>query len=153
MQRFAMGLMKPFAVSYRIIRKERESPLTQKQGEVIAWLNRAFFEEMKLEAFRDYKQRKAEYAEQIGNGTDTKAIEKTIAEEKCLEQERIVAACREEIEQAIEQIQDPVLEAVLIRRYLNFEQLDEIAAHMHYSVRAVSYKLQQAREKIADFCR
>ncbi len=153
MQRFVMDLRKPFNVSYLTIRKECEVSLSQKQEKVIKWLNRAFSEEMKLEALRDYKQRKVEQAERGGNGTDRKAIERMAAETQYLEQEQIVAACRKEIKQAIEQVQDPVLEAILIRRYLNFEQLEEIAVHTHYSVRAVSYKLQQAQEKIADFCR
>ena len=70
----------------------------------------------------------------------------------CQKQRKVVEACRTEIKKAIHQLGDPIAEAILIRKYLNMEQVQDIANHMHYSERTISYKLQEALQKFADNC-
>ena len=95
-------------------------------------------EKIKLAALEDYKQKHEE--------------EDPEAEQMCQKQRKVVEACRTEIKTAIHQLRDPVAEAILIRKYLNMEQVQDIANHMHYSERTFSYKLQEALQKFADNC-
>lgn len=95
-------------------------------------------EKIKLAALEDYKQKHEE--------------EDPEAEQMCQKQRKMVEACRTEIKTAIHQLRDPVAEAILIRKYLNMEQVQDIANHMHYSERTISYKLQEALQKFADNC-
>ena len=90
-------------------------------------------EKIKLAALEDYKQ-------------------KHEAEQMCQKQRKVVEVCRTEIKTAIHQLEDPIAEAILIRKYLNMEQVQDIANHMHYSERTISYKLQEALQKFADNC-
>ena len=95
-------------------------------------------EKIKLAALEDYKRKHEE--------------EDAEAEQMCQKQRKVVAACRAEIKAAILLLNDPIAEAILIRKYLNMEQVQDIANHMHYSERAINYKLQEALRKFADNC-
>lgn len=101
------------------------------------FLSRLEKEKIKLAALEDYKRNHEEDTE---------------AEQMCENQRKVVAACRAEIKTAILQLNDPIAEAILIRKYLNMEQVKDIANHMHYSERAINYKLQEALRKFADNC-
>lgn len=95
-------------------------------------------EKIKLAALEDYKQKHA--------------AEDPESEQMCENQRKVVELCRSEIKAAILQLEDPITEAILIRKYLNMEQVQDIANHMHYSERAINYKLQEALRKFADNC-
>lgn len=95
-------------------------------------------ERIKLAALEDYKQKHEK--------------EDPEAEQMCQKQRKVVEACRTEIKTAIHKLGDPIAEAILIRKYLNMEQVQDIANHMHYSERTISYKLQEALQKFADNC-
>ena len=69
-------------------------------------------EKIKLAALEDYKQKHEE--------------EDPEAEQMCQKQRKVVEACRTEIKTAIHQLRDPVAEAILIRKYLNMEQVQDI---------------------------
>lgn len=110
----------------------------EETSQEIVFFSRLEKEKIKLAALEDYKQKHE--------------AEDTEAEQMCQKQRKVVAACLAEIKAAILQLQDPIMEAILIRKYLNMEQVQDIANHMHYSERTINYKLQEARRKFADNC-
>ena len=114
--------------------KDKQAETSQEN----VFLSRLEKDKIKLAALEDYKRNHEE--------------EDTEAEQMCEKQRKVVAACRAEIKTAILQLNDPIMEAILIRKYLNMEQVQDIANHMHYSERAINYKLQEARRKFADNC-
>ena len=134
--------------------------MTLEQRQKIFWLNRAFYAEKLARALMDKRDRDKALAERIskctdgsgcacaGNSTEDALLRLADTEHKLQDKLRSLVALRDEIADAITSIKDPELEAILIRRYLNYEPMEVIAERMHYSVRAIKYKHKQALDNL-----
>lgn len=127
--------------------------MTTEQKQKATWMNRLFLEEKKLAALEDYLQHEKEKAVLLdGKNPESRIIGKLSTEEKCDAERKKVRCIRDEIETAIEQLQDPELEAILIRRYLNFEPIETIAENIGYHERTVQRKHLIALDKVVTRC-
>ena len=90
--------------------------MTQEQAKKKEWLQRCLHETQKLEAMT-----------MCGKYTET----------ECSQTEQVVQQTQREIKCCIAALNNPELEAVLIRRYIVFQSWEQIAEEMHYSVRTI----------------
>lgn len=140
--------------------QEGDDSLTQEQLDKIAWLNRAFHADKLAQAYAAKARRDKELAQRLtrsqgtggtagaGNGTEAALLRLAATEEQLQAKLQRLAHVREEIHDAILTVQDAELEAVLIRHYLSYETMEQIAEQMHYAVRTVKYKHKQALDKL-----
>lgn len=135
--------------------------MTAEQIEKIRWLNRAFHARNEARAWDKKYQEDQSIAERIrcglassggggssGNATEAALIRlsDTGAERDAfyLELQRI----RDEITQAIQQLNDPDERAILVRHFLGYESFDKIAEKMHYGRTTVMRKYKRAIDKL-----
>jgi hypothetical protein len=133
--------------------------MTEEQTEKIAWLNRAFHAEKAAMAWRAKLERDRSLAERIsrtgdgtgggqGNGTENALIRLAQTENETQERLRKLVEIREEISTAIRQVDDPDMQAILVRHYLAYETFETIADKMHYNERTIRRKHKKALDKV-----
>lgn len=102
--------------------------MTQEQAKKKEWLQRCLHETQKLEAM---------------------TICGKYTEQECNTTEQVVQQTESEIKHCIATLNDPELEAVLIRRYICFQAWEQIADEMHYSVRTILRRHADALTKLS----
>ena len=133
--------------------------MTEEQTAKIAWLNRAFHAEKAAMAWRAKLERDRSLAERIsrtgdgsgggqGNGTENALLRLAQTEAETRERLRELINIREEISTAIRKVDDPDMQAILVRHYLAYETFETVAEKMHYSVRSIKYKHKAALDKV-----
>ena len=134
--------------------------MTEEQRMKIQWLNRAFYAEKIAKAYLEKCEREKSLAQKLsrtfsessgtfsGNSTEDALIRLATAEQQAQEKLRELIQIREEITQAIQQIDDADLQAVLVWHYLNYLTFEQAAEKMNYSIRNVKYKHKKALDKI-----
>lgn len=140
--------------------QEGDDSLTQEQLDKIAWLNRAFHADKLAQAYAAKARRDRELAQRLtrsqgaggtagaGNGTEAALLRLAATEEQLQAKLQRLAHVREEIHDAILTVQDAELEAILIRRYLDYEYVEQIARRMCYDKRTIQRKHKQALDKL-----
>lgn len=138
--------------------------MTVEQLKKMEWLNRAFYAEQKLSALFAQRDRLRTLAERITVSYEGKYMDKPNAAENSVENALIKIAdinisidkeiqnlieVYTEIDNAIQQIDDDVSQAILKRRYLAFETMEQIAENMNYEKRTVQRKHKSALEKLS----
>lgn len=128
------------------------------------WLNRAFYAEKKVKALDELIKQSRERARGLSgsngngkgksdtrtNGTENALMKLADIEYKYSVQKQELVEVTEEISEAIDLLHDYELETVLIHRYLLFHKIEETAELMHYSVRTVNYKQDEAIRKLCE---
>ena len=134
--------------------------MTTEQIKKIAWLNRAFYAEKQAKAWLEKQERDRSYAERISKGFSDSGCGKSenstenalirLAETEKRTQEKLaeLVKIRDEIVQAIEQVGDSDMQAILVWKYLNYFTFEQVAEKMHYSVCNVKYKHKSALDKL-----
>ena len=137
--------------------------MTQKEIKVRNWLKRAFYAEKKVKAldmlvkkYRTHAERlsrcrECNYTggmENVSNGTENAFMKLVDMEQKFSDQKKELENISKEISEAIALLHDDELEAVLIHRYLLFHTIEQTAEFMHYSVRTIKNKQNQAIRKL-----
>ena len=136
--------------------------MTSEQKRKAAWLNRAFYAEKKSKALLAKLERDRSIAERLSkccdggagvsgtsdNSTEDALIRLADTEQKTQEQLRELVRVRDEIVEAIQQIDEPDLQAVLYWHYLNYFTFEQIAVKMHYDERTIRRKHKKALDKI-----
>lgn len=133
--------------------------MTEEQTAKIAWLNRAFHAEKAAMAWRAKLERDRSLAERIsrsgngtgggqGNSTEDALIRLAQTEAETRERLRELVDIREEISAAIRTVDDPDMQAILVRHYLAYETFDTIAEKMHYDERTIRRKHKKAIDKV-----
>lgn len=138
--------------------------MTDKELQLRHWLNRAFYAEKKVKALEALAEQCRERAQGLSrgfegkdtggrstpeNGTENALMKLADIEERARRQREEAVCASDEIQQAIEQLGDFDLEAVLIHRYLLFHTDRETAEIMHYDERTVRRKRNAAIEKLS----
>lgn len=83
-----------------------------------------------------------------GNSTEDALIRLAQTESETQERLRKLVGIRDEISTAIQQIDDPDMQAILVRHYLAYETFEKIADVMHYDDRTIRRKHKKALDKI-----
>ena len=136
--------------------------MTIEQLEKIAWLKRAFYAEKQAQMWLEKLEDDRNQAERIfknfsslgssksGNGNSTEDALIRLAETERRTQEKLaeLVKIRDEIVQAIEQVDNSDMQAILVWKYLNYFNFEQVAEKMHYSVRNVKYKHKSALDKL-----
>lgn len=138
--------------------------MTPEQKKKIAWLNRAFHAEKAAKAWLSKLERDRSLAERItrsasesaqnasggaaGNTTEDYLIRLADTQERVQEALRALVEIRDEITRAIENVDDPDMQAILVRHYLAYETWEMVAEKMYYSVRCVKYKHKKALDQL-----
>lgn len=133
--------------------------MTEEQLKKIQWLNRAFHAEKAAKAWMAKLERDRSLAERIsrtgdgsgggqGNSTEDALIRLAQTESETQERLRKLVGIRDEISTAIQQIDDPDMQAILVRHYLAYETFEKIADVMHYDDRTIRRKHKKALDKI-----
>ena len=134
--------------------------MTIEQLEKIAWLKRAFYAENQAKAWLEKLERDRSHAERIckgfsdsgcgksGNSTENALIRLAETERRTQEKLAELVKIRDEIVQAIEQVDNSDMQAILVWKYLNYFNFEQVAEKMHYSVRNVKYKHKSALDKL-----
>ena len=133
--------------------------MTEEQTAKINWLNRAFHAEKAAMAWRAKLERDRSLAERIsrtgdgsgggqGNGTENALLRLAQTEAETRERLRELVNIREEISTAIRQVDDPDMQAILVRHYLAYETFEMIAEKMHYSFITIRRKHKAALDKV-----
>ena len=140
--------------------------MTIEHLEKIAWLNRAFYAEKKVKALESIRKRDRERTQQITANYEGKDKGKSDGRKNGVEEALMMLAesdekydnalhdysvLRKEIETAIESLHDDELETVLIYRYLDYKDMEQIAECMNYSLSTVKRRYKKAIEKIEPF--
>jgi DNA-directed RNA polymerase specialized sigma subunit len=133
--------------------------MTVEQLKKIAWLERAFYAEKLAKAYLEKCERERSFAERLsrtfsesgsnsGNSTEDALIRLAVTERKTQEKLQELVRVREEISEAIQQIEEPDLQAVLVWHYLNYFTFEQTAEKMHYGTATVYRKHKQALNQI-----
>ena len=134
--------------------------MTEEQLEKINWLNRAFHAEKNAKAWLAKLERDRSIAERLGsslggglsggksNSTEDALIHLAQTETETRERLHELVGIREEISSAIRNVDDPDMQAILVRHYLAYETFETIADKMHYSIRSIKYKHKAALDKV-----
>lgn len=137
--------------------------MTYEEMKVKCWLKRAFYAEKKihvLEMLLKTLRMRAEgldgtrqynhtgRSDTVSNGTENAFLKIADIERRLTGQKKELFKVTEEIAEAIELLHDDELETVLMHRYLMFHTIEETAEIMHYSVRTVNYKQDEAVRKL-----
>lgn len=141
--------------------------MTEEQMQKVTWLNRAFYAYKKLGALLAQQDRLRTLAQSLSvsyegndkgkssgskNGTENALIKLADISRNIDSEVHTMLDVYTEIDNAIQQIDDDVSQAILKRRYLAFETMEQIAENMHYSERNIKYKHKQALDKFALDC-
>lgn len=133
--------------------------MTEKETEVKNWLERAFYAEKKLMALDMLLKRSVMHAEGLSrsgqynytgksdvrlNGTQGAFLRLAGIEHDFIEQKKELVKIYTEISEAIAQLHDDELEAVLMHRYLMFHTIEETAEIMHYSPETIKRRQKKA---------
>lgn len=116
--------------------------MTIEQLEKIEWLTRAFHADLKANALMAVQEQEMKMVLSLGVGEEkisSEAIDDAI--------DRLIDV-RVEISNAIAEINDCELEAILNYRYLAYKNMQDIADLMHYDKSTVQRKHKKAIEKI-----
>lgn len=131
--------------------------------EMKQWLNRAFYANKKAKALDslaeqcriqaqgtsiNYEGNDAGKSSGSQNGTESAYIKLAEVEEKAREQKKECVKVIAEIQNAIAQLHNDDLEAVLINRYLNYMTIEETAEFMNYATRTIKLKQKEAVRKL-----
>ena len=133
--------------------------MTEEQTAKIAWLNRAFHAEKAAMAWRAKLERDRSLAERIsrsgngtgggqGNSTEDALLRLAQTEAETRERLRELINIREEISTAIRKVDDPDMQAILVRHFLAYETFEMIAEKMHYSKPTIIRKYKKALDKM-----
>ena len=133
--------------------------MTAEQIAKINWLNRAFHAEKVAMAWRAKLERDRSLAERIsrtgngtgggqGNGTESALVRLAQTETETRERLRTLVNIREEISSAIRNVDDPDMQAILVRHFLAYETFEMIADKMHYSKPTIMRKYKKALDKM-----
>ena len=134
--------------------------MTEEQLRKIRWLNRAFHADKAARALEEKRKIDAGIAERIsrglgstgggtsGNSTENALIRLADTEREVQERLKELAVIREEISQAIKQVEDLDAQTILVWHFLNYKSFDDIAGSMHYSRPTVMRKYKKAIEKM-----
>ena len=141
--------------------------MTVEQLEKIAWLNRAYYADIKLNSLISQRYKLRELTQRVsicyeGNSKGKSATRKNGAEDALMrlaDIERTIDSevknlidVYTEIDRAIKAVDDPVLQTILKRRYLAFETMEQIAEGINYSVRDTKRKHKKALDKVVTLC-
>jgi len=116
--------------------------MTIEQLDKIEWLNRAFRADLKANALMAVQEQERKMMLRFGVGEEkisSEAIDDVI--------DRLIDV-RVEISNAIAEINDCELEAILNYRYLAYKNMQDIADLMHYDKSTVQRKHKKAIEKL-----
>lgn len=83
-----------------------------------------------------------------GNGTENALLRLAQTEAETREHLRELVDIREEISAAIRTVDDPDMQAILVRHYLAYETFEQIAEKMHYSFITIRRKHKAALDKV-----
>lgn len=129
------------------------------------WLKRAFTIDKKLQALDSLINHCRERADGLSakyehtdrgksdtrlNGTENAFIKLADIEEKYKRQKQELLKVSEEISDTIALLHDYELETVLIYRYLLFYTIEQTAELMHYSVKTIKNRQNQAIQKLSE---
>ena len=120
--------------------------MTAEQKRKKEWLGRAEANEKYLAVLKIQIIREKQAADLLSEPELMQKVKNSIQEQS--EKIKDLVHIREEIRQAISDIHDPELEAILTRRYLLYETTQEIARQMFFNVRTIKRKHIKALEKI-----
>lgn len=136
--------------------------MTTEQLEKIKWLNRAFYASKKMDALVAQKKQFEALAERItmNYNSDSKnnnvenstenALHKLADIELSIKSEiKTLLSAYSEIDEAIQKIDDDILQSILKRRYLAFETIEQIAEGMDYERRTIQRKHKIALDKLS----
>lgn len=137
--------------------------MTDKDLDTRHWLNRAFYADKKAKALDMLVAQCRERATGLvrasendtgrsgtaKNGTENALVQLAEIEEKATAQKAEAVRVSAEIQNAIAQLHDDDLEAVLIHRYLLFETVEKTAESIGYDPRTVMRKIKRAIEKMS----
>lgn len=138
--------------------------MTDEQFEKIAWLNRAFHAEKKVKALGSLLERDKERAKDISanyekndkgksdsrtNGMEEALLMLAETEEKYNKALVDYTHCRREIETVIRELHNDELEAVFIRRYLNYQTITDIGRAIMYDRKTIQRKHKAGLEKLS----
>ncbi len=137
--------------------------MTQEQRRKINWLNRAFYAEKAAKAYLEKCEREKSLAQRLsrtfsessgssGNSTEDALIRLAVTEQQTQQKLKELVCIREEIAEAIQQIDDNDLQAVLVWHYLNYLTFEQTAEKMHYDERTIRRKHKKALDKIVLLC-
>ena len=138
--------------------------MTTEQLKKIAWLERAFYAEKLAKAYLEKCERERSLAQRLSrcsegtagtsslNPTEDALIRLAVTERQTQEKLKNLVKIREEISEAIQQIEEPDLQAVLVWHYLNYFTFEQTAEKMHYDKRTIQRKHQKALDKIVIEC-
>ena len=138
--------------------------MNAEQQKKIRWLERAFYAEKLAKAYLEKCEREKSLAQRLSrcsegtagtsslNPTEDALIRLAVTERQTQEKLKDLVKIREEISEAIQQIQEPDLQAVLVWHYLNYFTFEQTAEKMHYSERTVRRKHLIALEKLVLEC-
>lgn len=144
--------------------KEERILTTIEELDMRKWLNRAFYADKKAKALGMLVQQCRERAEGLSrtcegngkgksdgaeNGTENALIKLAEMESRFEAQKIECVNVSDEISQAIAELHDDDLEAVLIHRYLLFETVEQTAQSIGYDPRTVMRKIKKAVEKLS----
>ena len=120
--------------------------MTDEQKKKVNWLSRAEANEDYIAVLKLQIAREKDAALLLLEPELIQKVEDSIQEQT--EKTAELVDVRYEIRKAISSIHDPELEAILVRRYLLYETVPEIARQMFFTVRTVQRKHLKALEKI-----
>lgn len=140
--------------------------MTEEQIKKKEWLNRAYYADKKLIALFEERKKNRDLATIIttyyggsekgkcdshSNGVETSMARLTEIDEKLELQIKNTVDVRCQISDAIGDIRNDELQAILIHRYLNFSTIEDIADVMNYSVSTVKRILSEAIDNVEPF--
>lgn len=115
--------------------------MTEEQIEKIKWLNRARLADEDRQVMEAVFEKDAYIQKSLGISDDTSELE---LKAKTVE----VAVHREEIKQAIEEIENEQYKKILRMRYLAYMKMDDIAAVLHKEIRTVQRNHKKAIDAV-----
>lgn len=140
--------------------------MTEEQLTKMAWLNRAYHAEKKVNAIKSLRDSDRERAQRITanysgsdkgksdgrkNGIEEALVTLAASDEKYDNALRDYSKLRKEIECTIDSLHDDELEAIFTYRYLDYKTIEEIAELMHYSVSTVKRRFRKGIKKLNRF--
>lgn len=141
--------------------------MTEEQLTKMAWLNRAYHAEKKVNAIKSLRDSDRERTQRITanysgndkgksdgrkNGIEEALVTLAASDEKYDNALREYSKLRKEIECAIDSLHDDELEAVFTYRYLDYKTIEEIAELMHYDKSTIIRKHKKGLNKVATKC-
>ena len=140
--------------------------MTEEQMQKVTWLNRAFYAYKKLGALLAQQDRLRTLAQSLSvsyegndkgkssgskNGTENALIKLADISRNIDSEVHTMLDVYTEIDNAIQQIDDDVSQAILKRRYLAFETMEQIAENMNYDKSTVQRKHKKSLDKLPPF--